>query len=73
MVVAVLAGFCYPLYAMLLCVLLLVIGAALLRLKSWDEDVRLISFTCPAHRNEDWVPELVSDDEHFSFGSSGPA
>lgn len=50
---------------LLLLVLILAIGLGLLKLKSWDEDVRLAVWSCREHREELARPEMCIDDQQL--------
>jgi hypothetical protein len=56
-------------YTLLLLAVVVAVGLAILRLKSWDEDVRLVFWSCPAHVEELRQPDLAIDDQQLCVAS----
>jgi hypothetical protein len=49
----------------LLLVILMAIGLAILRLKSWEEDVRLTFWSCAEHKEDLREPDMAIDDQQL--------
>jgi hypothetical protein len=52
-------------FTVLLLAAIVAIGLLVLRLKSWEEDVRLVFWSCPEHREELKEPDLAIDDQQL--------
>jgi hypothetical protein len=61
-----------PLTGLVLLLLVVGIGVGLLKLKSWDEDVRLVIWSCPDHAAELTLPEMCVDDQQLCVFAPTP-